>query len=232
MDLVSNYVLFGAPGDDTALTRVLLVAKTSNEVAIPNQPAPVPQPGMAQVNSPPQQPQETPPDPNDQPTADENNAVDNNADQPPPESAEQAPDQAPNPDQPQVKTPQQMLQEMQQPNAATAGASRAGATWVRHAASSARGAVSENSDVERFCGILGLAALGVHPSGPSRPQRLANHLPLSPFAAEPSLAPPQFPRCRVKHDGSVPPANGPRAAAAPAAVGHHSARTFSAVTPT
>jgi hypothetical protein len=109
-----NYVLLGAPGDDTALTRVVLVAKTANEGAIPNQPAPVPQPGMAQVNSLPPQPQEAPPDLNDQPPADENNAVDDNADQPPPEAAEQAPDQAPNPDQPQVKTPQQMLQEMQQ----------------------------------------------------------------------------------------------------------------------
>jgi hypothetical protein len=110
-----NYVLLGAPGDDTALTRVVLVAKTANEGVIPNQPAPLSQPGMAQVTSPPQQPQEAPPDLNDQPTADENNAADDNADQqPPPESAEQAPDQAPNPDQPQVKTPQQMLQEMQQ----------------------------------------------------------------------------------------------------------------------
>jgi hypothetical protein len=106
-----NYVLLGAPGDDTALTRVVLVAKTANEGTIPNQPAPVPQPGMAQVNSLPPQPQEAPPpDENDQPTADENNAVDDNAEQPPPESTEQPP----NPDQPQVKTPQQMLQEMQQ----------------------------------------------------------------------------------------------------------------------
>jgi hypothetical protein len=110
-----NYVLLGAPGDDTALTRVVLVTKSGNESAAPDQPAPAPQPGMAQVNSLPPQPQEVPPDLNDQPTADENNAVDDNADQqPPPESAEQGPDQAPNPDQPQVKTPQQMLQEMQQ----------------------------------------------------------------------------------------------------------------------
>jgi hypothetical protein len=107
-----NYVLLGAPGDDTALTRVVLVAKGAPESITPSAAPPVPQPGMAQVNSaPPQTPEMAPPDANDQSAGDESgNAADDNADQqPPPESAEQ-----PNPDQPQVKTPQQMLQEMQQ----------------------------------------------------------------------------------------------------------------------
>jgi hypothetical protein len=109
-----NYVLLGAPGDDTALTRVVLVAKGVPEPVTP-QPAPqaVPQPGMAQVNSaPPQNPEAPAPDMNDPASSDDNgNVVDDNADQqPPPEGTEP---QA-NPDQPQVKTPQQMLQEMQQ----------------------------------------------------------------------------------------------------------------------
>jgi hypothetical protein len=106
-----NYVLLGAPGNDSALTRVVLVAKT--EGAMPNQPTPPPQPGLAQANPVVQPPQEPAPpevvDPNQ--ADDNNNVVDDSADQqPPPESAEQQQ----NPDQPQVKTPQQMLQEMQQ----------------------------------------------------------------------------------------------------------------------
>lgn len=119
-----NYVLLGAAGNDTALTRVVLVAKTEGATA-PGQPAPqAPQPamGMAQAGpgvQPP--PGVVPPDVNDPPMADENgdnnNVVDDNNgvdQQPPPEAAEQAnPDQS-NPEQPQVKTPQQMLQEMQQ----------------------------------------------------------------------------------------------------------------------
>jgi hypothetical protein len=110
-----NYVLLGAPGDDAALTRVVLVAKGANEAITPNQPAPsnppVPQQGMAQMNSVPDPAQEAPPDVNDPAMADDGtNAVDDSADQqPPPETGDQ-----PNPDQPQVKTPQQMLQEMQQ----------------------------------------------------------------------------------------------------------------------
>lgn len=119
-----NYVLLGAAGNDTALTRVVLVAKTEGATA-PGQPAPqAPQPamGMAQAGpgvQPP--PGVVPPDVNDPPMADENgdnnNVLDDNNgvdQQPPPEAAEQAnPDQS-NPEQPQVKTPQQMLQEMQQ----------------------------------------------------------------------------------------------------------------------
>jgi hypothetical protein len=112
-----NYVLLGAAGNDSALTRVVLVSKTEGATT-PNQPAsPAPQPGvgMAQANPGLVPPQENaPPDANDPAMADDNqNVVDdnNNGDQqPPPEAAEQQP----NPDQPEVKTPQQMLQEMQQ----------------------------------------------------------------------------------------------------------------------
>ncbi len=108
-----NYVLLGAAGDESALTRVVLVAKTEGVTPTPNQPVPAaPQPGMAQANPGLQPPQENvPPDVNDPAMADDsNNVVDENAEQqPPPDGAEQQ-----NPDQPQVKTPQQMLQEMQQ----------------------------------------------------------------------------------------------------------------------
>lgn len=118
-----NYVLLGAAGNDTALTRVVLVAKTEGGT-IPHQsapPQPQPQPGMGMAQASPGMvpPQDNvPPDVNDPAMADDsNNVVDdnNNVDQqPPPEAAEQPnPDQS-NPDQPQVKTPQQMLQEMQQ----------------------------------------------------------------------------------------------------------------------
>jgi hypothetical protein len=109
-----NYVLLGSPGNETALTRVVLVAKT--EGATPNQPAPPqPQPamGMAQASPGLVPPQENvSPDVNDPAMADDNNnVVDDNAEQQPPPDASEP--QA-NPDQPQVKTPQQMLQEMQQ----------------------------------------------------------------------------------------------------------------------
>jgi hypothetical protein len=119
-----NYVLLGAPGNDTSLTRVVLVAKTEGATA-PGQPAaqaPQPAMGMAQAGpgvQPP--PGVVPPDVNDPAMGDENgdnnNVVDDNNgvdQQPPPEAAEQANPDQPNPDQPQVKTPQQMLQEMQQ----------------------------------------------------------------------------------------------------------------------
>jgi len=118
-----NYVLLGAAGNDTALTRVVLVAKTEGATS-PSQPVPpAQQPGMGMAQAGPgvqPPPGAVPPDVNDPAVADENsdnNVVDDNNgvdQQPPPEAAEQPnPDQS-NPDQPQVKTPQQMLQEMQQ----------------------------------------------------------------------------------------------------------------------
>ena len=106
-----NYVLLGSPADETVLTRVVLVAKSGPEVT-PGPANPGPgganaQPGIAQANN-----------------AGEDRASDAEA-----EAAEEnmnAPDEAatpqePEPDQPAnsgdappVKTPQQMLQEMQQ----------------------------------------------------------------------------------------------------------------------
>jgi hypothetical protein len=109
-----NYVLLGSPADDASLTRVVLVAKTGPDTAsppsgpslaeqqqlgiVPNSAAPVvpPQP-------------ETGPDANDADTATEEN-TDENADQ----AAAEAEQPAAAPDQPGVKTPQEMLQEMQQ----------------------------------------------------------------------------------------------------------------------
>lgn len=105
-----NYVLLGSPGDDTALARVVLVAKSAQENITPNLPAP--QPGVAQNNAAPPPPQEMPaqPDVNDAEATDENPPQDDNGDQQPTEAEQQGNPQ----DQPGVKTPQQMLQEMQQ----------------------------------------------------------------------------------------------------------------------
>jgi len=103
-----NYVLLGSPEDANALTRVVLVAKSGPENAPPaGQPA-MQQPASTEAQA------EVP----KQPDSEENNdaeAVDdsaddsNNADQP--AEAEQT---TPPADQQGVKTPQQMLQEMQQ----------------------------------------------------------------------------------------------------------------------
>lgn len=106
-----NYVLLGSPEDPAALTRVVLVAKTdvgSGQLAQGQQPQPQ-QPA-------PQQPNMAPPpqdmaDSNDADQAEENADDNNNADQQqqpePPQPAGQPGDAA-------VKTPQEMLQEMQQ----------------------------------------------------------------------------------------------------------------------
>ena len=108
-----NYVLLGAPDNDLALTRIVLVAKSGVE----NMPNPAP-PQNQQANNSAVSPQPQTDQPsemaNDAEQVDDNpNAVDDNADQqPPPTEAEQQP----SPDQPPqgVKTPQQLLQEMQQ----------------------------------------------------------------------------------------------------------------------
>lgn len=107
-----NYVLMGSPDDSSVLTRVVLVAKSGAEANPPGQMAqqiPQPQavPGGAMVA---QQPaDEAPPDAADADAPEENTVDDAAADQ-------AAEDQAgPPPEQQQgVKTPQQMLQEMQQ----------------------------------------------------------------------------------------------------------------------
>ena len=105
-----NYVLLGSQEDTNLLTRVVLVAKSTTETAaVPNNQAAEQQPGaMPNGNIIAQQQQEAPPDATDADTAEEN--ADDNPDQP--VEAEQ-PANTP-PDQAGPKTPQQMLQEMQQ----------------------------------------------------------------------------------------------------------------------
>jgi hypothetical protein len=100
-----NYVLLGSPEDANQLTRVVLVAKSGPENSAKPQ-----QPG-AQANAASAQP-EMGQDPSDSDSPDDNaiNDDNNNADQP---SAAEAEPPA-QPEQPGVKTPQQMLQEMQQ----------------------------------------------------------------------------------------------------------------------
>jgi hypothetical protein len=106
-----NYVLLGSPSDQSALTRVVLVAKTGPQEIAPNpvvagSPAGSPAPENQAVN----QPEPEAAEANEAEAADDNNA-DENTDQQPAEAEQQPP-----PDQPQqgIKTPQQMLQEMQQ----------------------------------------------------------------------------------------------------------------------
>ena len=101
-----NYILLGAPGNDAALTRVVLVGKTSPQDMSQPQPTMDPRLGpQANVNNQaqPDQPQEAEADSADDTSNDET---------PDPNEPEQ---QAVEPqDQNNVKTPQQMLQEMQQ----------------------------------------------------------------------------------------------------------------------
>jgi hypothetical protein len=99
-----NYILLGSSEDANTLTRVVLVAKTSADTAnaAPGQ-ADNAQPGSAPA-APVAEAQEPEPTPDD--TPDDNNAVDQNS-----AETEQP---ASNPEQPGVKTPQQLLQEMQQ----------------------------------------------------------------------------------------------------------------------
>jgi hypothetical protein len=106
-----NYVLLGSPSDANQLTRVVLVARTSPEVAAapghPQEQNPVP--GQALVTPP--QPAEMVENPEAE-TADDT-ATDENADQNAAEAEQQQQQQTP--EQPgAIKTPQQMLQEMQQ----------------------------------------------------------------------------------------------------------------------
>jgi hypothetical protein len=108
-----NYVLLGSPSDAGRLTRVILVAKTGPDVvgapARPQAQAPVI--GQA-VNPVPQEDISNPPDAAEAEATDET-PTDDNADQAAAEAEQQA---APPEQQPPggIKTPQQMLQEMQQ----------------------------------------------------------------------------------------------------------------------
>jgi hypothetical protein len=105
-----NYVLLGSPGNETLLTRVVLVAKPpqqQQQQVTSNAPSPEPQQGVQPPMPTPDQDQSA--QAVDTDTGDES-APDENAEQPAPE-----PDQSQaSPDQPNIKTPQQMLQEMQQ----------------------------------------------------------------------------------------------------------------------
>jgi hypothetical protein len=102
-----NYILLGSPEDSNALTKVVLVAKTGPDTvpnpAAPAEGAPNPNPnagGGPPGGQPPAEAQEveTPDD-----TPEDNSAEQNSAET-----------EQPAPDQPGVKTPQQLLQEMQQ----------------------------------------------------------------------------------------------------------------------
>lgn len=103
-----NYVLLGSPGNETILTRVVLVPKTTQQVAS-NPQQPEPQAGI-QAGSVQPQPEQTATDADatDDSGADESAEQQEQPDQPEAEQPAAAPDQA------GVKTPQQMLQEMQQ----------------------------------------------------------------------------------------------------------------------
>ncbi len=111
-----NYVLLGSPANDALLTRVVLVAKTGPDIVSPAPPPSGPsiaeqqQLGIVPPGNPVSSAQEPAPDANDAAEATEEN-TDDNADQAAAEAEQQ---QQPAPDQPGVKTPQEMLQEMQQ----------------------------------------------------------------------------------------------------------------------
>jgi hypothetical protein len=105
-----NYVLLGSPGNEAVLTRVVLVPKTGGQEVAPAPTGPEPQPGIAQANNGQPADQEATGEANDAEADDSGNA-DDNADQAAEADQQQQPAQ---PEQPGVKTPQQMLQEMQQ----------------------------------------------------------------------------------------------------------------------
>jgi hypothetical protein len=103
-----NYVLLGSPSDDTALTRVVLVAKTGPQEIAPNPAVPGTPPVESQAVSMPEQ--ESAAEANEAEAADDNNNADDNSEQQPAEAEQQPPQEQPQ----GIKTPQQMLQEMQQ----------------------------------------------------------------------------------------------------------------------
>jgi hypothetical protein len=105
-----NYVLLGSPADNTVLTRIVLVAKTPEAAGGANpamqQQAAVHAPGVGVSATPEAQDQSTDPSETDTP---EENAAEETTPEPPAPEADQS-----NGDQNGVKTPQQLLQEMQQ----------------------------------------------------------------------------------------------------------------------
>ncbi len=97
-----NYVLLGSPENSNLLTRVVLVAKTGTDAAPGAEPAAVAKNADAQDAA------DAPPDAAEAEATDDTNP-DDNADQGTAEAEQPAPQE-----QPGVKTPQQLLQEMQQ----------------------------------------------------------------------------------------------------------------------
>jgi len=103
-----NYVLLGSPADQAALTRVVLVVKTGGQEVAPNPVAQNIPPG-GQAAAMPAEP-DPPAEAAEAEAGDDSNNADENADQQPAEAEQTSPQEPPN----GVKTPQQMLQEMQQ----------------------------------------------------------------------------------------------------------------------
>src|SRR5579864_8758062 len=112
-----NYVLLGSAEDANLLTRVVLVPKTTGgETAVANN-----NPGQQPMGQPMMQPASMPPAPvematQDEPDAngEENAQDDANADQSAADAEQPQQPVDPSQGQPEIKTPQQMLQEMQQ----------------------------------------------------------------------------------------------------------------------
>ncbi|HTZ83974.1 MAG TPA: hypothetical protein VMB66_12325 [Candidatus Acidoferrales bacterium] len=102
-----NYVLLGAPGNETVLTRVVLVPKSNGSAPEPQQPAEQQAAVQGAAAAPPPDADGSANAADGDASDDNSNAVDDSADQ-------QANDDQSNQEQPAVKTPQQMLQEMQQ----------------------------------------------------------------------------------------------------------------------
>ena len=106
-----NYVLLGSPTDDALLTRVVLVAKSNSENLTANPAAP----GNPQPNNAVQPGEQAIQAANEPEQNDDAANTDDAADQAAAEAEQQQQIQGqPSPDQPAIKTPQQMLQEMQQ----------------------------------------------------------------------------------------------------------------------
>jgi hypothetical protein len=99
-----NYILLGSPQDANSLVRVVLVAKTGPDNPAPPTPGETAAAGTGTPAPPVANAAEQP-----EPDAAEDANADDSADQPAAEA-----EQAPPSDQPGVKTPQQLLQEMQQ----------------------------------------------------------------------------------------------------------------------
>jgi len=106
-----NYVLLGSPDNDAVLTRVVLVAKSGIQDVTPNPGDNDANRGVVQANGIVANQPETPPEMDgSEPSVEDNASVpEEPAPEPPPTEADQQ-----SGDQNGVKTPQQMLQEMQQ----------------------------------------------------------------------------------------------------------------------